>query len=653
MSNTDHNIRLRAKNETGAAFKKLENDLNAMQGQLRTVTNTVLTLAGIGGFGAAIKSALDTADATAKMSDRLGIATEKMTGLKYAADLSGVSTETLNTALRGMTNAVDAANQGTAQQAIALRNLGLSAKDLINIPVDQQFERITEALAKMSNVTQRNAIAMDIFGGRATEVLQMIGDGTEGIRTAQKEAEAFGVALNRVDSAKIEMANDSMTRAKLALQGIFTTIGLKLAPFIHLVATAFGDATKEANGFKEEISTGMGYAIEAVGYLANVVQGLKVVWAGLKVVVGSVIAAIINAVAELDIVWTDTMNRLADSWIGKKIGIQTREYSAGLQELATVALNRVTEMNQEMQDILMTPLPHDAMVEHATKVIEENNRMAEAIAANRAKLNAGGQALASQQADQYMIKLNDQLVKLQESLMTEQQLLEVSYADKQLLAWEAYERDLIDYQTWSTMRQALEDQHQKSLIKIQDAALMKEYNIKKVYRKLDMESAGAFLGQVSQLMQSNSKRAFNIGKKAAIAQTLINTYQSAMGAFNAFANIPIVGPVLGAAAAAAAVALGLSQVQKIKSQQFEGGGGGSAAIPTFSANPSTGQPTGTPGGDVGPPGPLSATQPGAGAPRTIFVNIEGSGVVSQEWVRDSLIPSLNEAVGDGANIVPT
>lgn len=55
------------------------------------------------------------------------------------------------------------------------------------------------------------------------------------------------------------------------------------------------------------------------------------------------------------------------------------------------------------------------------------------------------------------------------------------------------------------------------------------------------------------------------GKAAAIAATLISTYQSAQDSYKSLAGIPIVGPALGAAAAAVAVASGLKQIQAIKS----------------------------------------------------------------------------------------
>lgn len=60
-------------------------------------------------------------------------------------------------------------------------------------------------------------------------------------------------------------------------------------------------------------------------------------------------------------------------------------------------------------------------------------------------------------------------------------------------------------------------------------------------------------------------------KASAIATTIINTFQSAQGAFTAMASIPYVGPALGVAAAAAAVAAGMANVQAIKGAREQGG----------------------------------------------------------------------------------
>ena len=81
------------------------------------------------------------------------------------------------------------------------------------------------------------------------------------------------------------------------------------------------------------------------------------------------------------------------------------------------------------------------------------------------------------------------------------------------------------------------------------------------------------------------------GKAAAVASTLISTYQGAQDSYKSLAGIPVVGPALGIAAAAAAVAGGLQTVKSIqstKTPQTAGiaSGGANISSPSRPAPPS-------------------------------------------------------------------
>lgn len=79
-------------------------------------------------------------------------------------------------------------------------------------------------------------------------------------------------------------------------------------------------------------------------------------------------------------------------------------------------------------------------------------------------------------------------------------------------------------------------------------------------------TSGSFFKQMEGLQSSNSRKVAAIGKAAAIAGAVIDTYKAATGAYASMAAIPVVGPALGVAAAAAAVAAGMANVAAIRSQ---------------------------------------------------------------------------------------
>jgi len=98
--------------------------------------------------------------------------------------------------------------------------------------------------------------------------------------------------------------------------------------------------------------------------------------------------------------------------------------------------------------------------------------------------------------------------------------------------------------------------------------------------------------------RKQQKIAFDIQKAANIANATIDTYKAAQGAYASLSGVPIVGPVLGAAAAGVAVTAGLINIKKIASTSFNGGSSGGGG--------STSSDTGGGGGGPTPAAPQSA-----------------------------------------------
>jgi len=128
-----------------------------------------------------------------------------------------------------------------------------------------------------------------------------------------------------------------------------------------------------------------------------------------------------------------------------------------------------------------------------------------------------------------------------------------------------------------SQREANEAAHQERLFQIKNRyAGELQSNIvafANFEKQTEADKAKAIVGlgaATFKTMAGQSKTAFKAYKAFAIAQAIINTYQSATAAFNSLAGIPIVGPILGGVAAAAAVGLGMQQVRQIKNQQPAG-----------------------------------------------------------------------------------
>lgn len=155
-------------------------------------------------------------------------------------------------------------------------------------------------------------------------------------------------------------------------------------------------------------------------------------------------------------------------------------------------------------------------------------------------------SITQNQADKYLVQQNPDLFK-----GTQKQL------QVQIQGYKDY------YSQIEAMRKA-------NVISAQDASVM-EMNVDQQIMNARLGQTESFLGTLANMKGSHSKKAAGIAKAAAIAETIIETYKSATGAFSALASIPYVGPFLGAAAAAAAVAAGMANIQQIRATNYQGG----------------------------------------------------------------------------------
>ncbi len=106
-----------------------------------------------------------------------------------------------------------------------------------------------------------------------------------------------------------------------------------------------------------------------------------------------------------------------------------------------------------------------------------------------------------------------------------------------------------------------EEAHTSKMIKIKE---MEESAKRK-------EVAGAF-GNMSQLMNTESRKLFEIGKAAALASAVVSGYDAAVTNYKKGSDIG--GPPVGAAFAAASLAATFAQVRAIQSTSFGGSGSG-------------------------------------------------------------------------------
>jgi len=172
-----YNTVLTAKDKTAAAFKSVGNSAAAATVKIAKIGAAFAT-AGVAAGIALTKMSMQNVDALAKVSDRLGIATQSLAGLQHAASLAGVESATLEKSLVKLAVGVSDAADGTGIAKDAFIELGLSAALLEKMPVDQQMLKVADAMQGVELQADKVRLATELFGSRGVAVLNMLGGGS-------------------------------------------------------------------------------------------------------------------------------------------------------------------------------------------------------------------------------------------------------------------------------------------------------------------------------------------------------------------------------------------------------------------------------------------------------------------------------------------
>jgi len=134
-----------AKDKTAAAFKSIQNAASKTRKRVNELTPAFVKFgagaatAAAGALAAFTRMSMISIDNLGKTADKLGTTTETLAGLQHAAELTGVSTETMNMALQRMTRRVAEAAVGTGEAKGALEELNIDAAQLVKLPLDNRW----------------------------------------------------------------------------------------------------------------------------------------------------------------------------------------------------------------------------------------------------------------------------------------------------------------------------------------------------------------------------------------------------------------------------------------------------------------------------------------------------------------------------------
>lgn len=219
---------------------------------------------------AALKSAA-WADDLNTLSKQTGLTTEELQKMEYASELVDVSVDTIAGSMSKMRRAMDSTSEGT-QQAFA--QIGVSVRDSSGQLRDSSevFYEVLEGLSRVGNETERDTLAMQIFGKSADQLAGIIDDGGASLKALGDEAANLGLVLDQETLDAMNRVNDTIDRLKAQAKADFIKAGASaleaLTPVIEDVVSVLSKVLDFIGNLNPKV-------IEAVAAIALVVASIS------------------------------------------------------------------------------------------------------------------------------------------------------------------------------------------------------------------------------------------------------------------------------------------------------------------------------------------------------------------------------------------
>lgn len=171
-------------------------------------------------------------DDIGKTSRKIGIASDELQKLRFAAELSGASGEQLTTSVRFLLQGLfDARTKGVGPLKEGFDEIGLSLDELEGKSLPEKFSIIADAINKVADPLDRTAIRLKIFGRQGGVALgELLNAGSKGIKAMTDNAEELGGVISEKGFKAAADFNDAWTRVKFTFGGLVDTFQSEAVP---------------------------------------------------------------------------------------------------------------------------------------------------------------------------------------------------------------------------------------------------------------------------------------------------------------------------------------------------------------------------------------------------------------------------------------
>lgn len=214
------------------ALESLAGNLNGAAGACTALVGGLAAV--VGGLSAATLSTAETAKDLQTMAQTTGLTVEALQELEYISVSLGMEEDEVGDKMKDLTAAMRDARDGSEDMQGAFDRLGISVTERngeLRSAGDVFFE-VVGALGEMQNATERDALAMQIFGEEAQRLNPMISAGIDTIRSLAKEANNLGYVMDTSTVEKFSELDTSFAQFEKQAEALKNSFAVVLLPIL-------------------------------------------------------------------------------------------------------------------------------------------------------------------------------------------------------------------------------------------------------------------------------------------------------------------------------------------------------------------------------------------------------------------------------------
>ncbi len=225
----------------GTSLAKVGTRVKGLAKSLISMRSAVVLAAGAVGFGLLVKRALKTADVIGKVADKVGLTTDSLQELRFAAQLANVNQTTLDMAMQRFSRRVGEAAQGSGElkDTLIALNIEVLKADGTARGLDDVLGDLANSLRDAKSDQERLRIAFKAFDSEGAALVVLFKDGADGIERMREEARKFGAIIPESIIRSASEANDQLMRLTATMKAQATVILATLSPQIIALGNTF------------------------------------------------------------------------------------------------------------------------------------------------------------------------------------------------------------------------------------------------------------------------------------------------------------------------------------------------------------------------------------------------------------------------------